>query len=234
MPHYAGGGWIRPVKRLAIYLRAGWLCAYCGADTRDPKNSTPTLEHVYRRAERGRDYNGPRNLVLACWDCNRARNVKALHEWLFSIHPDRVGTVLAELDMRLRQSITGPPVPDGSGNRESYMDQARELDDDPPGWLIDVRKRCADWFALADRHGETEGRHVEVVSGAKATLDRVGNESVTVLVEADKDRRFQITRWDCGVALEVDAAELSAGDECTASFDGRTWSVDAGSWTCPF
>jgi hypothetical protein len=64
--------WIRDEKRLALYLRDGMACAYCGDAV---ENGTQlTLDHLVPRSERGS--NEPVNLVTACFRCNRNRGAR--------------------------------------------------------------------------------------------------------------------------------------------------------------
>ena len=64
-----GSHWIRPTKRLAIYLRDGLACAYCGATIED--GARLTLDHL-RPVSRGGS-NEAANLVTCCHRCNSAR-----------------------------------------------------------------------------------------------------------------------------------------------------------------
>lgn len=69
-----GSKWIRPEKRLAIYLRDRFTCPYClkdlhGADPRDV-----TLDHI----ETGHVNHHHTNLVTCCRSCNSARQDKPL------------------------------------------------------------------------------------------------------------------------------------------------------------
>jgi 5-methylcytosine-specific restriction endonuclease McrA len=66
-----GGGWINPTLRLAIYLRDGFLCAYCGRDLHDANPREVTLDHLTPQCEGGS--HEPRNLVTACLSCNSRR-----------------------------------------------------------------------------------------------------------------------------------------------------------------
>ena len=64
-----GRNWIRPEKRLALYLRDGVACVYCG---RSVEAAAPlTLDHL-RPVSKGGS-NDASNLVTACHDCNSAR-----------------------------------------------------------------------------------------------------------------------------------------------------------------
>jgi 5-methylcytosine-specific restriction endonuclease McrA len=66
-----GSKWIRPEKRLALYLRDRFTCIYClrdlhGADPRDL-----TLDHL--RCGHGAGNHGEANLITACRSCNSSR-----------------------------------------------------------------------------------------------------------------------------------------------------------------
>ena len=69
-----GSKWCRPSTRLAIYLRDGLACAYCGATVED--GAQLTLDHV-RPHSKGGD-NSPHNLVTCCKRCNSARGNRPL------------------------------------------------------------------------------------------------------------------------------------------------------------
>jgi hypothetical protein len=69
-----GMNWIRPVKRLAIYLRDGFACCYCGEGIE--AGSRLTLDHVKPHSKGG--VNHERNLVTACLRCNSARGNRSL------------------------------------------------------------------------------------------------------------------------------------------------------------
>jgi len=64
-----GMNWIRPGKRLAIYLRDGLACAYCGQGIED--GIKLTLDHLTPHSHGGD--NGPENLVTCCHHCNSVR-----------------------------------------------------------------------------------------------------------------------------------------------------------------
>jgi 5-methylcytosine-specific restriction endonuclease McrA len=72
-----GMNWIRPEKRLALYLRDGLACAYCGAAVED--GAVLTLDHLVPYAHGGA--NEATNLVTACRRCNSARGTRALSEF---------------------------------------------------------------------------------------------------------------------------------------------------------
>ena len=80
MPNNTNGSkWIRPDKRLAIYMRDGFTCAYCGSS--GVRDRVPlTLDHLQPRELGGT--NEATNLVCACRDCNTNRRSVGLDDWL--------------------------------------------------------------------------------------------------------------------------------------------------------
>jgi len=76
-----GSNWCGRVKRLAIYLRDGFLCVYCdkGVNTK-----VLTLDHLVPRAKGGT--NAATNLVTACMECNAGR---CHRPWYAGRHPKR-------------------------------------------------------------------------------------------------------------------------------------------------
>lgn len=69
-----GMNWIRQEKRLAIYLRDGMACAYCGAAAEN--GASLQLDHV-RSVERGGN-NCASNLVTCCDRCNQSKGCRTL------------------------------------------------------------------------------------------------------------------------------------------------------------
>ena len=74
--HQPTGQWIRPDKRLAIYLRDRFTCLYCCRDLADADPADITLDHLVCRSDGGD--NGEGNLVTACRECNCSRQDKPL------------------------------------------------------------------------------------------------------------------------------------------------------------
>jgi len=74
---HANGGqgmnWIRPVKRLAIYMRDGLACCYCGEAIED--GAKLTLDHLTPHSKGGS--NEAANLVTCCHRCNSARGARS-------------------------------------------------------------------------------------------------------------------------------------------------------------
>jgi 5-methylcytosine-specific restriction endonuclease McrA len=64
--NYNGMNWITQKKRLAIYLRDGLSCCYCGESVED--GASLTLDHVLPVIKGGT--NDASNLVTSCFRCN--------------------------------------------------------------------------------------------------------------------------------------------------------------------
>ena len=78
---YQGSKWIRREKRLAIYLRDGLACVYCGATVED--GAMLTLDHIQPHCT-GVD-NHETNLVTACRRCNSSRADRPVAEFATAI-----------------------------------------------------------------------------------------------------------------------------------------------------
>lgn len=81
MARIAGQGskWIRKTTRLAIYLRDGLTCAYCGRDLKEAAPCEIGLDHLVCSSHGGD--NGPGNLITVCRECNSARGTRPWREY---------------------------------------------------------------------------------------------------------------------------------------------------------
>lgn len=70
--NWQGMNWIRQDKRLAIYLRDGCACVWCGAKVED--GAKLTLDHLVPHSKGGS--NEHPNLVTACHRCNTSRGAR--------------------------------------------------------------------------------------------------------------------------------------------------------------
>ena len=93
-----GQHWIRDEKRLAIYLRDGLACAYCG-DTVE-HGAQLSLDHIVPRSKGGN--NLPANLVTCCARCNSARGNRPLSKFAVAV-ADYTGVDSAEIVKRVRR-----------------------------------------------------------------------------------------------------------------------------------
>ena len=85
MAHANGMDWIRLPKRMAIYHRDGFDCAYCRlVFPLDPLGYGLTLDHV----EGPLDHR-PENLVTACTECNKAKDTDTLEHFIQTRGLDR-------------------------------------------------------------------------------------------------------------------------------------------------
>jgi len=86
MTNKQGSKWIRPEKRLAIYLRDGMACAYCGRGIEDTDESPQlTLDHITPRSKGGS--NEATNLITACVRCNSRRKDMPLRTFIGAAAP---------------------------------------------------------------------------------------------------------------------------------------------------
>lgn len=77
--NWNGSHWIRPEKRLAIYIRDDFTCMYCGRSLKDAQPEELNLDHLMPRSVGGG--NEARNLVTACKRCNSSRGNKLITEF---------------------------------------------------------------------------------------------------------------------------------------------------------
>jgi 5-methylcytosine-specific restriction endonuclease McrA len=69
--------WIRDERRLAIYMRDGLACVYCGSSVET--GCTLTLDHL--RPVKSGGTNKETNLVTACLSCNCSRGTRPVAEF---------------------------------------------------------------------------------------------------------------------------------------------------------
>jgi len=72
-----GMNWIRKEKRLAIYMRDGLACAYCGCTVED--GARLSLDHITPYSHGGK--NTADNLVTCCSKCNSSRQDRPMEEF---------------------------------------------------------------------------------------------------------------------------------------------------------
>jgi len=75
--NWTGMNWIRQEKRLAIYLRDGLACAYCGASVED--GTQMSLDHLMPHSQGGSNHVS--NLVTCYSRCNSARGDRPVEEF---------------------------------------------------------------------------------------------------------------------------------------------------------
>ena len=118
-----GGKWCRPSTRLAVYLRDGLCCLWCGRGLED--EVALTLDHLTAVAEGGG--NEPENLVTACMPCNHRRGATPRDEWCASLGGD--------VAVRVREHVARDLAP--------HRQAARRLVAERPAWLRALRARSS-------------------------------------------------------------------------------------------
>lgn len=76
--NWQGMNWIRQEKRLAIYLRDGCACVWCGSS-----DVQFTLDHIVCHKKGGS--NDQTNLVTACKRCNDSRGARSAKKFSVAI-----------------------------------------------------------------------------------------------------------------------------------------------------
>lgn len=103
MTNKNGSHWIRPEKRLAIYLRDSFTCAYCLKDLRYVLPKFRTLDHVLPR-EFGGSHNA-NNLVTCCKKCNDRKAHRGLREFCKSFGTLKALNIEERVEMWLTHHI---------------------------------------------------------------------------------------------------------------------------------
>lgn len=102
-----GMNWLPQSRRLAIYLRDGFCCAYCGKGIE--RGIKLTLDHLVPRSapDQVADHS-PANLVSACVSCNSARQKRSVAEFAViaaAFHNRDVSQILAFIGETTRRPL---------------------------------------------------------------------------------------------------------------------------------
>lgn len=106
--NYQGMKWITNERRLAIYLRDGLACAYCGAGIEE--GAKLTLDHINPFSATENPDNTSGNLVTACLRCNSSRGVRSLTVFCRAVatylnHGIKAGTISAHVRACLNRQV---------------------------------------------------------------------------------------------------------------------------------
>lgn len=106
---WQGMNWIRQDKRLAIYIRDGLACAYCGHSVEG--GAQLTLDHITPHSKGGS--NDASNLVTCCHRCNTARGIRSVTVFAVSVAEylgHNVGSeeIVKHVRSTVRRSLAGP------------------------------------------------------------------------------------------------------------------------------
>jgi hypothetical protein len=115
--------WIKPPRRLAIYIRDLLKCLYCDRDLRGQPAAQWTLDHLLGKAEYAAlpisaqmligGINVSRNLVTSCRSCNSSRRHRPFVDFANEIALSRImATIVLPVDVKLAHAILKGEVPD--------------------------------------------------------------------------------------------------------------------------
>lgn len=111
-----GSRWLPAWRRLAIYLRDDFRCAYCGADLRDRPAADVTLDHLECRCtSAGKPDHGERNLVSCCRKCNSSRQNK---DWRMYATGGAIERIEAAILKPLNKELAKALIAGTAGKRE--------------------------------------------------------------------------------------------------------------------
>ena len=101
-----GMNWIRPEKRLAIYLRDGLACCYCGLSVE--AEAKLTLDHLKPYGKGGGNDAG--NLVTCCHRCNCIRGSRpwrtfAAHAAAYINHGVTADDIITHVRRTIRRTL---------------------------------------------------------------------------------------------------------------------------------
>jgi CRISPR/Cas system Type II protein with McrA/HNH and RuvC-like nuclease domain len=113
--NWQGMNWLRQDKRLAIYLRDGMACMYCGSTIED--GAQLSLDHVKPHSKGGS--NSERNLVCCCSKCNSVRGNRPVEDFAADV-AGYLAVVTAEDIMASIRSHTRKSL-------KTYRVEAKEL-----------------------------------------------------------------------------------------------------------
>ena len=119
---WMGMNWITQSKRLAIYLRDGLACAWCGEGIED--GAKLTLDHLTPHSRGGS--NGARNLVTACHRCNSSRGVRSTTAFAAAVaeyldHASKAAAILDHVRTTARRAIDVPAAKDLIARRGGFV-----------------------------------------------------------------------------------------------------------------
>lgn len=102
---YQGSKWIRPEKRLSIYLRDGLACVWCGASAEEEERLS--LDHLDPWVEGGS--NDATNLVTSCRRCNSSRGDRSVEDFAAAVatYLDH-GVTAAAIEAHVRATALRP------------------------------------------------------------------------------------------------------------------------------
>src|SRR5690349_8785946 len=89
-----GSRWLPKWKRLAIYMRDNFSCAYCGRNLKDAPYREVTLDHLECRVNGGN--HNEDNLITARLSCNSARRHTPLAQFASKVAIRRIKRLIVK------------------------------------------------------------------------------------------------------------------------------------------
>lgn len=105
---------VNKIRRLAVYIRDGFVCMACGRDLREMMACCVTLDHLEPRSQGGS--NEGSNLVCACWECNTGRNDRP---WRDYYTPGAQIRVDAQRFKPLNEQLAGALIEGTAGDEDA-------------------------------------------------------------------------------------------------------------------
>ena len=115
-----GSKWIRRDKRLAIYLRDSFVCAYCARDLAGAAPAEVTLDHLVP----GHDDHRATNLVTACRSCNSSRQDTSLTAWVGAARARQV-RAMARRSVKRHRAVAKTILALAAEERPAALEAAR-------------------------------------------------------------------------------------------------------------
>lgn len=121
-----GMNWIRPAKRLAIYMRDGMACVWCGAGVEDVKL---TLDHLTPYSRGGN--HDAKNLVTCCHRCNSSRGNRSVKAFAVVVadyvdHGETAARLLKFIKLTTSRSLDVPAARELIARRGGFVNACRK------------------------------------------------------------------------------------------------------------
>lgn len=118
-----GSGWIPRWRRVAIYLRDQFTCAYCGRNLHNAPAREVTLDHLVPQCDGGSHHES--NLVTACLSCNSRRQNRRWRAWIAEVNPGLVDELTHRVLVLRRRTLNASLAKDLLRRRETSTGAAR-------------------------------------------------------------------------------------------------------------
>jgi len=101
--------WCGKSKRIALYIRSGWSCGYCGKDLKGLKPEEMGLDHLEDLIDGG-GHKGANhaatNLTMCCRRCNSQRGARSWRDYAPAGAQDRIDVIrMLPLNMELARAL---------------------------------------------------------------------------------------------------------------------------------